>query len=262
MKISSVASILLALVVSASLFAQQKVTPVKIDGLIRMANRERLEVGDNAPIRVKLMHTGGTTGKSPARVTVVITTPTGATLNQGTQDMQAPFNDYAEALFDFTFPSAGKYTAVATATGENGSKWTGSFTFTTYAKAVSKSKGPAGPTLETGTYESKVDIRMPDGNIVSHTVSLTMSRGPQNSMLMKGWMAPNKGKGFHSQFSGTWDGVSRNITPTGIGVDSGDAKCIISLSLTERSNNSLMGDLTISSKSITKITNRVVLGKK
>ena len=255
-------SIFLAVVASAPLFAQQKVAPVKLDGFIRMANKERLEVGDVAPIRVKIMHTGGTTGKSPAKVTVVITAPNGSTLNQGSKDVQVPFNDYAETSFDFLFPSAGKYTAVATATGENGSKWTESFSFTTYAKVVSKSKGPAGPTLETGTYESKVDIRMPDGTIVSHTVSLSLSKGPQTSMHIKGWMAPVKGTGYHFQFSGTWDGVSRTLSPSGSGTDASDRKCDVSLSLSQRSNNSLVGDVTISSKSTPVIINHVVLGKK
>ncbi|MEI8282591.1 MAG: hypothetical protein WCG75_09325, partial [Armatimonadota bacterium] len=88
MKIRSICSILVALSLSAGVFAQKKIAPVKLDGMIRLANNARLEVGDAAPIRVRLMHTGGTSGNSLARVTVVVTTPTGATLNQGTRDVQ------------------------------------------------------------------------------------------------------------------------------------------------------------------------------
>ena len=262
MKLQSICSVLLALSISVCTLAQQNIAPIKLDGMIRMANRERLEVGDVAPIRVRLMHTGGTSGKTLAKVTVIVTTPTGATLNQGTREVQVPFNEYIDANFDFLFPVAGNYKVTATATGDNGSKWTGSFSFTTFSKTTTQVRGPVAPTLETGTYESKVDVRMPGGSTVSHILSLTFSKGRQNKLQIKGWMAPVKGDGYHFQITGTWDGVSRNITPIGHGTDVSDQKRDLALSLNQRSNNSLSGDITITSKSTPMIINHVVLGKK
>ncbi len=262
MKIRSICSILVALSLSAGVFAQKKVSPVKLDGMIRLANKERLEVGDAAPIRVRLMHTGGTSGNSPAKVTVVVTTPTGATLNQGTRDVQVPFNEYGESNFDFLFPVAGTYKATATATGENGSKWIGSFTFTTFAKKTTGDKGSIASTLETGTYEAKVDVRMPSGSTVSHILSLTYSKGPHSNLTIKGWMAPAKGDGYHFQINGTWDGVSRNQTLSSHGTDGSDHKCDISLVMNLRASNSLTSAITITSKSTPQIMNQAVFIKK
>lgn len=263
MKIPTRAGVFAALLLGANSLAvpQQKPSPVKLDGMIRMANHDRLEVGDVAPIRVRLMHTGGTGAKSLAKVTVVVKLPNGSVLSQGTQDVQVPFNEYAETNFDFLFQSAGKYTATATATGENGSKWTGNFSFTTVAKTTPKSKGPVVPTLESGTYECKVDIHMPDGKMVGHSISLTLSKSSGSAMTMKGWIAPNKGKGFHFQVSGTWNGTSHNLEPSGTGTDTADQNCTVKLSLMQGSNNSLHGDLTIQMKASPVIINHVVLGK-
>ena len=263
MKIPTLAGLFAALLLGANSLAmpQQKTSPVKLDGMIRMANHDRLEVGDVAPIRVRLMHTGGTGAKSLAKVTVVVKLPNGSVLSQGTQDVQVPFNEYAETNFDFLFPSAGKYTATATATGESGSKWTGNFSFTTFGKATTKSKGPIVPTLEAGTYDCKVNIRVPDGKMVSHSISLTLSKGSGSAMTMKGWIAPNKGKGFHFQLSGTWNGTAHTLEPSGTGTDASDQNCTAKLSLIQGSNNSLHGDLSIQMKSTPVIINHVVLGK-
>ncbi len=263
MKIPSITALFSALILSANTFAvpQQKTSPVRLDGMIRMANHDRLAVGDTAPIRVRLMHTGGTGAKSLAKVMVVVKLPNGSTVNQGTQDIQVPFNEYAEANFDFNFPSAGRYTAIATATGENGSKWSGNFSFTTFGKANTNSKGPATSSLEAGTYETKIDIRLPSGKLVNHTISLTLSKSHGSTMTMKGWIAPNKGKGFHFQLSGTWAGINNPLSPIGIGTDAADQNCTAKLSLVQRSNNSLQGDLSIAMKSTPVIINHVILGK-
>ena len=112
----------------------QDITKLKLDGMIRMINRDRIVVGNTSTISVNLVYSGGTNLKSAGAATVEIKDPNGNRVYVDTYSTPLPLNEYAEKRIDIKPKMAGKYTVTVNATGEGKSKWTGEFSFVANSK--------------------------------------------------------------------------------------------------------------------------------
>jgi hypothetical protein len=205
----------------------------KLDGLIRLPNKDRIEAGDVVSVNVGLLLSKGYSESSQCISTVNISGPSGAGVLSDSRNVKLTLNDYAFNTYDISARVAGTYTVSVSAVMTNGSgvqnsRWDGKFTFNVHPRNGNSSSSNL--LMDRGDYLGISDIEMDNRDIRSHTLSLSLSKGSRNLDNIKGWLAPKTGFGFNIRFEGTYDQSNGRLDARGTMSDRDDKKWDIRLS--------------------------------
>ena len=119
--------------IPAVVASQQNKGKIKLSGMIRMSNNNRIAIGLASSVSVNLMYSGGQNLNSSAKATVVIKDPKGTVVANQTYSQLLNLNTYKEKKFDLKPLLAGKNSVTVSADGEAKTHWGGTFTFTVNA---------------------------------------------------------------------------------------------------------------------------------
>ncbi len=204
----------------------------KIDGVIRLTNKDRIEAGDVVPINIGLYLSKGFYERSQCIATVNITGPNGSGVLSDSRTIKFVLNEYTMTKYDISTKVPGTYTVTVKATMPNGSRdldsrWDGKFTFNVHAQSGSSKN--SGMLMDRGSYIGNSDIEMDNKDIKSHILSLSVSKGPRNLDTVKGWLSPKAGSGFHMLFEGSFDQSNGRLDAKGTMTDREDKRWDIRL---------------------------------
>ena len=205
----------------------------KLDGMIRMSNKNRIQSGDLATVNVGLLMSETRNERGTCISTVNITAPNGSGISSDAKNVALSLNEYTTTQYDVHTSMPGTYTVSVSAimvssSGVQDSRWDGRFTFNVQP---SNGRGSDSNTVVTrGDYVGAADLETDNRSISSHTMSLTISGGNRNSDRIKGWLAPKRGSGFHIEFEGTYDLTSGRVDGTGTMLDRSDKRWDIRVS--------------------------------
>jgi hypothetical protein len=211
--------------------SQSKDQP-KIDGIIRLTNKDRIEAGDVVPINVGLYLSKGFFERSQCNSTVNISGPNGSGLLSDARTIKFVLNEYTMTTYDFSPKVPGTYTVTVVATMPNGSRdqnsrWDGKFTFNVHGQSAGSKN--SGMVMDRGSYLGNSDIEMDNKDIKSHILSLSVSKGSRNLDTIKGWLSPKAGSGFHMLFEGSFDQTNGRLDAKGTITDREDKRWEIRL---------------------------------
>jgi hypothetical protein len=204
----------------------------KIDGVIRLTNKDRIEAGDVVPINVGLYLSKGFFERSQCNSTVNISGPNGSGLLSDARTIKFVLNEYTMTTYDFSPKVPGTYTVTVVATMPNGSRdqksrWDGKFTFNVHGQSAGSKN--SGMVMDRGSYLGNSDIEMDNKDIKSHILSLSVSKGSRNLDTIKGWLSPKAGSGFHMLFEGSFDQTNGRLDAKGTMTDREDKRWEIRL---------------------------------
>ena len=204
----------------------------KIDGVIRLTNKDRIEAGDVVPINVGLYLSKGFYERSQCISNVTITGPDGGALLSDARTIKFVLNEYTMTTYDISARMPGTYTVTVKATMPNGSRdqdsrWDGKFTFNVQGQSGSSKNSSM--LMDRGSYLGNSDIEMDNKDIKSHILSLSVSKGPRNLDTIKGWLSPKAGSGFHMLFEGSFDQSNGRLDAKGTMTDREDKRWDIRL---------------------------------
>ena len=205
----------------------------KLDGMIRLTNKNRIQAGDLVTVNVGLLLSETRNERGTCISTVNITAPNGTGISSDAKNVSLSLNEYANNQYDVRTSMPGTYAVSVSAimvsqSGVQSSRWDGRFTFNVQP---GNGRGTDSNTVVSrGDYVGASDLETDNRSISSHTMSLTITGGNRNSDRIKGWLAPKRGSGFHMEFEGTYDLTSGRIDGTGTMLDRNDKRWDIRVS--------------------------------
>lgn len=214
----------------------------KLDGMIRLSSKNRIEVGDVASINVGLMFSKTINERSQAISTVTITNPNGQVILNDSRNVRLILNDYVNTSYDVSTRMSGMYTVNVSAVMANGSgiqnsRWDSKFTFNVHGQT--DDRGRTDIMTDRGDYTGMSDMEMDNKSIRSFIMSLTLSKGTRNLDTVKGWLSPRSGSGFHMMFQGTYDQNKGRLDARGTMADREDKRWEIRATGSPDRNNRL-----------------------
>ena len=215
----------------------------KLDGLIRLTNKDRNEAGDMVPVYVGLLMSDTQNLRGQGSANIEVLAPNGSRVYSKSQSVELLLNEYASSTHDVRTTIPGVYTVVVSATGQDSNRWDGKFTFNVQPRSGNR----ANPDHQfgRGDYLGMADIETDNRSITSHELSVTLTRGVKNSDDVKGWLEPRRGSGFRISFKGTYDLNLSSLKAIGTMDDRSDKRWEILLTGSPDRNGKISARLSI-----------------